>query len=194
MGNDQSSQKNKRYDQYQHQQHYAAGSTPARRHSSAAVPPSAPSFPFPSAAPPPPYMPRDAPTPPLPTPDAQQQMAETNPFRMPSPQPHRRTQSQSVSNSRNVAPRRSQLLAGHVRMPTVPATMEPVPPIPMPIPMPAPAPQHVQPPVPTPGPARAEPLARRNSREDPLTMLQKYDTVIVVCLTSPALEPVLLTR
>lgn len=178
MGNKQSSQR-RRSEQYQH---HAASNAAIRRSSSAPSgafpgPPYAPS----PAAPPPPYPGRDASAPPLPPIPDEQQIAETNPFRMPTP---RRTQSHGAGAS-HLAPRRSQLLAGtgHGRMPTVPATVEEAPPMPMPEPHSAPGAQ-VQFPVPTvSSTVRAEPLVRRNSREDPLTMLRKYDTVIIVCLT-----------
>lgn len=181
MGNHQSSQKNKRRESY-----HAASNPPKRRASSA---PSsafrAPSHPPPSArlAPPPPYSTTDASASPLPPIPDGKQVVETNPFRMSSLQP-RRTKSDT-----HVVPRRSQLLAGtgYARMPTIPAMAEEVPPMPMPEPHPAPTPQF-QFPVPTVGAPHAEPLIRRNSREDPLTMLRKYDTVIIVRLTSSALS------
>ena len=176
MGNDLSSQKNKQRESY-----YAASNPPKRRASSA---PSsafrAPSHPPPPLPPPPPYSTTDAPASTLPPIPDGKQVVETNPFRMSSPQPRR-----TKSFGTHVVPRRSQLLAGYVRMSTVPAMTEEVPPMPMPQPHPAPAPQF-QFPVPTVGAPHAEPLIRRNSREDPLTMLRKYDTVIIVRLTSSA--------
>jgi hypothetical protein len=180
MGSGQSSQKKKRYSQFEHQSHFSAATPPRRRPSSAQPSPvyPAPSSPLPHTA-------RDASAPPLPpTPDADH-IVETNPFRTPSTHSHRRTQSHGA----RVVPQPSQILAGtgHIRMPAVPATVEEAPPMPMPMPVPhpAPAPHRVQPPIPAPGTERIESLMRRNSREDPLTMLYKYDTVIVVCLASP---------
>ena len=179
MGNDQSSLKNKQRD------HNAASNPPKRRTSSA--PSNANAFRVPSQPPPapapPPYSTTDVSTPPLPPIPNGKQTVETNPFRMPVPQSPRRTKSHGT----HIVPRRSQLLAGteHVRMPTIPATTEEVLPMPMPEPHPAP-PSQIQVPVPTTSTAREEPIIRRNSREDPLTMLRKYDTVIIVCLTSSA--------
>ena len=190
MGNDQSSQKNKHRDQYQHQLHNAASNPPKRRATSAAATPSsalrAPSHLPPSPAPPP-YSRTDASASPLPLIPDGTQMVETNPFRIPVPQSPRRTKSHGM----HVVARRSQLLAGtgHLRMPTVPAATEEVIPMPMPMPEPHPAPpSQIQFPVPTTSTVREEPIIRRNSREDPLTMLRKYDTVIIVCLTSSDLS------
>src|SRR5258706_6417055 len=180
MGNDQSSQKNKHHEQYQYQLNHAASNPPKRRATSAAAAFRAPSHPPPSPAPPP-YSTTDVSTsPPPPIPDGKQ-MVETNPFRIQVPQSPRRTKSHGT----HVVPRRSQLLAGtgHVRMPAVPAATEEVIPMPMPEPHPAP-PSQIQFPVPTISTVREEPIISRNSREDPLTMLRKYDTVIIVCLTS----------
>ena len=186
MGNDQSSQKNKHREQYQYKLHNAASNPPRRRATSAAAAPSsafrAPSHPPPSPAPPP-YSTTDPSTSALPPIPDGKQMVETNPFRIPVPQSPRRTKSHGT----HVVPRRSQLLAGtgHLRMPAVPAATEEVIPMPMPMPEPHPAPpSQIQFPVPTVSTVREEPIIRRNSREDPLTMLRKYDTVIIVRLTS----------
>ena len=184
MGNDQSSQKNKQREHYQYQLHNAASNPPKRRASSA--PSNAfrpPSQPPPSPAPPP-YTTTDVYASPIPPVPDGKQTVETNPFRTPVSQSPRRTKSHGT----HVVPRRSQLLAGtgHVHMPTIPATTEEVLPMPMPMPMPEPhpaPPSQIQFPVPTISTVREEPIIRRNSREDPLTMLRKYDTVIIVCLT-----------
>ena len=182
MGNKQSSQSSQssqnKQSSKQFQQHYSAGTKlPTRRFSSAALSTTSSASYAPPSAPPPPYLTsiRDSPTP------NERQTAETRPPQMPSPKTIRRTQ----SNGAHDVPRRSQPLAGtgRVRMPAVPSTLEEVPPMPMPVPHPAPPPPgHVQFPVPPVSPALAEPLHRRKSKEDPLTMLRQYDTVIIVCL------------
>jgi len=183
MGNDQSSQKNKQYEPRQYERHYAADDLLTRRSTSAASSSAFPAPPYspPTAPPPPPpqYLTRSAHAPPLPPNDGQQ-TAETRTFRVPSLKSLRRARSHGAQ----VVPRRLQPLAGtgaHTHAPTVLTTVEEAPPMPMPEPHPAPPPR-VHFPVPTVSTARAETSVRRNSKEDPLAMLRKYDTVIIVCL------------